>query len=257
MKITNHVPSTACWVDLGTSDVKGAKRFYAEVFGWDAHEVPGGEGYTMFHLGDDRVAAVAPHMSEGQPNLWTIYFATEDAAATTAKVEAAGGKVMVPPMDVFDAGRMAVYFDPEGTGFAVWEPKNMIGAEVLGEPGSLSWVELMTRDPEDAKRFYGAVLDWTGETSDIGGAAYTLWRVAGHDRGVSGMMEMAGDMWPADLPSHWMPYFEVADCDATAARVTASGGRVGVPPTTIPPGRFAICGDPQGAFFSIIASTPM
>ena len=70
-------------------------------------------------------------------------------------------------------------------------------------------------------------------------------------------MEMAGDMWPADLPSHWMPYFEVADCDATAARVTASGGSVGVPPTTIPPGRFAVCGDPQGAFFSIIASTPM
>jgi predicted enzyme related to lactoylglutathione lyase len=196
-------------------------------------------------------------MSEGQPNLWTIYFATEDAGATTARVEAAGGKVMVAPTAVSDAGTMAVYFDPEGTGFAAWQPQNMIGAEVLDDPGSLSWVELMTRDAEGARRFYGAVFGWTSETSEVGGSPYTLCQAAGSERAVGGMMDMVGDIWPADLPSHWMPYFEVVDCDATAARVAASGGRVGVPPTTIPPGRFAVCGDPQGAFFSIIASTPM
>jgi predicted enzyme related to lactoylglutathione lyase len=259
MKITKHVPGTACWVDLGTSDVEGAKRFYADVFGWQAREVDQADagGYSIFYLGDDRVAAVAPHMTAGQPTVWTVYFATDDNEATMAAVEAAGGKVMFAPLDIYTEGRMALYFDHEGTVFAAWQPRDMPGSDIVGEPGSLTWVELMTRDADGAKRFYGSVFGWTGETSEIGGAPYTLWQVAGADRAVGGMMEMVGEVWPAELPSHWMPYFEVADCDATAALVKAGGGTVGVEPTTIPPGRFAVCSDPQGAFFSILASTPM
>ena len=56
-----------------------------------------------------------------------------------------------------------------------------------------------------------------------------------------------------ELPSHWMIYFSVADCDAAAAKATELGGSVKVPPTDIPPvGRFSVIQDPQGAVFSII-----
>jgi uncharacterized protein len=61
-----------------------------------------------------------------------------------------------------------------------------------------------------------------------------------------------GDMWPAELPNHWMVYFAVTDTDAVAARCTELGGQVPVPPTDIPVGRFAVLNDPQGGHFSII-----
>jgi hypothetical protein len=53
-----------------------------------------------------------------------------------------------------------------------------------------------------------------------------------------------------------MPYFQVADCDAVAAKAQTLGGRVFVPPTDIPDvGRFAMLADPQGAMFSVIKIT--
>ena len=67
----------------------------------------------------------------------------------------------------------------------------------------------------------------------------------------AGMMPMTPQM--GDAPPYWMPYFAVADCDATAAKATQLGGSSCVPPTDIPNvGRFAVLGDPQGAVFAIV-----
>ena len=104
--------------------------------------------------------------------------------------------------------------------------------------------------------FYGDVLGWTAEPLEGGEVEYYQWQRGGTT--VAGMMPMVGDMWPADLPNHWMVYFAVDDTDASAARCAELGGVVSVPPTDIPVGRFAVLNDPQGAVFSIIrlADTP-
>ena len=73
------------------------------------------------------------------------------------------------------------------------------------------------------------------------------------DRG--GMLEM-DESW-GDMPSHFMVYFRVDDCDASAAKAAELGGEICVPPTNIPPGRFSVLMDPLGATFSIISMTPM
>jgi predicted enzyme related to lactoylglutathione lyase len=66
-----------------------------------------------------------------------------------------------------------------------------------------------------------------------------------------GMMAMPSQM-PASVPSYWMPYFQVADCDATAARAGELGAKFMVGPQDIPStGRFAILEDPQGAVFAV------
>ena len=68
----------------------------------------------------------------------------------------------------------------------------------------------------------------------------------------AGMMQMT-DEWPADLPSHWMIYFVVSDCAASAETAESHGGQVLVPPTPAGDvGTFAVIQDPQGAAFSII-----
>jgi predicted enzyme related to lactoylglutathione lyase len=254
--MTTYAPGLPSWVDLGSPEPAAAARFYCELFGWTSRvaEEPEAGGYTTFLRDGKAVAAVGPLMSEGQPTVWMSYFATDDADAAARRVEEAGGKLISAPFDVMGYGRMAVFSDRSGAVFAVWQAGSMPGAELTRAPGSLSWNELMTRDPAGCKEFYPAVLGWQPRDLEYEAMTYTLWEVG--DRAAAGMVPMEGDMWPADLPPHWMVYFEVADTDAIAAKATELGGVVSVPPTDTVAGRFAMFADPHGAAFSVIRSNP-
>lgn len=252
--VDTYAPGTPSWVDLGSPDIDASVAFYGGLFGWtatDAEPVDETGGYRMFLLRDRFVAGIGPQQAPGMP-YWTTYIAVADADATAAKVADAGGAVVVPPMEVMTAGRMAVFADPEGTMFSIWQAGQHHGAQVVNEPGSLTWNELTCRQPDQAVAFYGAVFGWKANDVDTGGSPYTEWQLDG--KPIGGMMVMAGPEWPGPdvLPSHWMVYFAVADTDATAARCTELGGQVPVPPTDIPPGRFAVLNDPHGAHFSVI-----
>ncbi len=75
-----------------------------------------------------------PLMQEGQPPVWSSYVTVDDADATAAKVREAGGTVIAEPMDVMDLGRMAIFMDPTGAAFGIWQPATMKGAELVNEP---------------------------------------------------------------------------------------------------------------------------
>jgi uncharacterized protein len=254
--MTMYAPGMPVWVELSTTDVAAATRFYCDLFGWTSRvaEEPEAGGYTTFLQDGKAVAAVGGVMSEDQPTAWLSYFGTADADAATGKVEQAGGKVLNGPFDVMGYGRMSVLADPTGAVFAVWQAGTMAGLELKGEPGSLSWNELMSRDPAGCKEFYPAVLGWQPRDLTYEETTYTLFEVDG--QAAAGMMAMEGDMWPAELPPHWMVYLEVADTDAAAAKATELGGTVAVPPTDTVAGRFAVISDPQGGTFSVIKSNP-
>lgn len=248
-------PGVPNWVDLGTPDLEGAKRFYAELLGWVPNVSPDPQygGYTIFTKDGRSVAGAGTLFTPEQPPAWSTYVATDDAEEVARRVDAHGGKVLMAPFDVPEQGRMGVFTDPAGAPFGVWQGDAMSGAELFNEPGSLTWNELTTRDPDGAKAFYGAVFGWTPDDTPFGPVTYTTWRLG--DRPIGGMMPMVGDDWPADLPAHWMAYFAVADTDATAAHAVELGGTISVPATNIPQGRFAVLTDPQGATFSVIAMT--
>jgi predicted enzyme related to lactoylglutathione lyase len=153
-------------------------------------------------------------------------------------------------MDVMDAGRMAVFADPLGAVFSVWQANAHIGAYIVNEPNSYSWSELVTTDVTKAKDFYGAVFGWDSETHGEGGpGAYTEWKVSG--RSVGGMMQKP-PMMPAEIPPFWGVYFSVEDANDAVARVTELGGSLVMGPATVEPGRFAVVQDPQGTTFNII-----
>jgi predicted enzyme related to lactoylglutathione lyase len=244
------------WIDLATTDLVAARDFYSRLFGWTTQirQEPEAEGYTLFLKDGKQVAGVGPTMGGDQPPAWTMYIATDDAQAVAAKVEGANGKVVVPPMDVLDSGRIAVFMDTTGATFGVWQAGQNPGGEVFNEPGTYTWSELTTWEPETGKEFYRHVFGWQGTDRKVGQTAYTTFRLNGAP--AAGLMPMVGEMWPADLPSHWMNYVAVADTDATAAKVSELGGTVSVAPTDIAPGRFAIISDPQGAVLSIITINP-
>jgi predicted enzyme related to lactoylglutathione lyase len=112
--------------------------------------------------------------------------------------------------------------------------------------------ELATTDAATCAKFYAQLFGWTTETVPVGPMAYT--RFLGDGESVAGMLQMTAE-WAGVRP-HWMPYVAVADADECARRVWELGGKVCVPPTDIPTGRFAVVEDPTGAVFSVIKLKP-
>ncbi len=251
--MTVSTPGSPTWVDLGTADLEDANRFYSELFGWTA-DVSGDEfgGYTTFLLNGQPVAGAGPLYGEGQPTAWSTYIGTDNADAVADRVVAAGGKVLVPPFDVMDQGRMAAFLDRTGAPFSVWQPGSMRGAALFDVPGALTWNELNTRDLDGSMAFYNAVFGWTFRNSAMDGLPYVVAKVA--DTPVCGLQPMIGDEWPDDMSPHWMVYFAVHDCDISAQHALALGGAVLQPPTSLPIGRYAVLADPQGGMFAVLAS---
>ena len=250
----DYAPGTPSWVDLSSPDVDASAAFYGAVMGWEASEAapPESGGYRRFQHGGKDVAGLMAKSDAQQPTAWATYVSVADAAQTAARVQEAGGAVLVPPMDVTDLGRMAVFADPTGAVFGVWQPGTFSGAELVNEPGSLCWNELLTRNADAGKAFYGAVFGWQAGGPGFTGApeSYTVWELDG--RGVGGMMQMSEPFFPAAVPPHWNVCFAVADCDGTVARARELGATVIAEPTDLPIGRFAGLVDPQGAAFSVM-----
>jgi hypothetical protein len=253
---TSHAPGTFSWPELSTSDQKGANAFYSGLFGWEINDQPMGPGdvYTMYQMRGKPIGAAATQRAEekqmGVPPHWNSYVTVKSADESAKKAESLGGKIFAPPFDVMDVGRMAVIQDPTGAVFQIWEPKKHIGAMILNEPGTLCWTELTTTDTKAAEAFYTGLFGWTPKHSAAGAPMeYTEFSVGGVPS--IGMMPKPEQM-PAHIPSYWMPYFQVASCDAGTAKAKELGGKVMVGPQDIPgTGRFTIASDPQGAVFAL------
>ena len=78
---------------------------------------------------------------EANPRLNLGALSEEDADKTAELIKSKGGMVFMDPFDVLDAGRMAIAADPGGAPFGLWQAKQHTGAELVNEPGSLSWNE--------------------------------------------------------------------------------------------------------------------
>lgn len=255
MEADQYPPGTPCWVDVASPDLDASVAFYRALFGWDAAavELDGGD-YRVFELGGKTVGGIRSVDDADALPLWRAYVSVDDASATANAVRDAGGRVVVEPYDVRDQGRLALCADGAGATFGVWQAGANPGAQLCIEPGTFCWIELACRDVDAAKAFYGAVFGWNGTTTPLEGTSYTEFDAGGSS--VAGMILMS-ELWPPDMPAHWMVYFAVDDCDVVADHAHRLGGRVAVPPTDIEPGRFAVVNDPQSNTFSIIAMRPV
>jgi predicted enzyme related to lactoylglutathione lyase len=257
-EVTAYPNGVFCWVDLATTDAAGAKAFYGQLFGWEAGDspLPGGGAYTTFRLGGHRVAGMGELQPEqraaGVPASWSSYVKHDDADAVAERITAAGGTVIMPPMDVMEEGRMLVAQDPTGAVFGVWQPGRHTGAELVNAPNALVWNELQIRghDVESAIQFYNRVFGWSDLRREEG---YVGLAVDG--RRQAGILPL--DESRANIPSNWTVYFLVEDVADTTRRAAALGADIHVPKTDLDErSSFAVIRDPQGAYFNVVHWPP-
>ncbi|MFI1168967.1 VOC family protein [Streptomyces sp. NPDC020801] len=260
MLTTRFVNGAPNWIDVGTSDIGGARSFYGGLFGWTFQSAgPEAGGYGFFQLDGRTVAGGMQTTAEQGPPSWTVYFQSADAEATAKAAEQAHGNVLVRPMDVMGQGHMAVLADEAGVPFGIWQPGQTKGVDTAGEPGSLCWVELYTPDIAAAAAFYNKVLGLETSAVPFPGGTYTCVNPAegGEDAMFGGIVPLADDPVEARTGAYWLPYFEVTDVDAVVARAGELGGSVRRAAVDIPGvGRIARLADPYGARFAVIRSAP-
>jgi len=243
---------TPCWVDLGTDDLARAKTFYGTIFGWETIDgPPESGGYVMCEVGGRPVAGMGPKMGPPEmPTVWTTYLATQDADATAAKITAAGGRILAPPFDVMDVGRMSVAVDPGGAAFGIWQSGTHTGMRLANSPGAVCWNENMSRDFDANKTFYQAAFGYEYDDMSNADLSYATFKTTGNPLGGIGDL---GTIAPPETPAHWMTYFAVSDTDEALAAVTKLGGNVMRPAWDTPYGRMAIVSDDQGAVFALMS----
>jgi predicted enzyme related to lactoylglutathione lyase len=238
---------------VSTTDQPAAKEFYSGLFGWEAEDMPVGDGmtYSMMRAGGRDVAAIARQPQQqseaGVPPMWQSYVSVESADDAAARAGELGATVHMPAFDVLEAGRMAVIQDPQGAFFMVWEPRRHFGAALVNAHGAMTWNELATTDLDAASAFYGDLFGWSTEESEGGPGRYLMLENGGTRNG--GIREVM----PAGTPPHWVVYFGSDDVDASLAKVEELGGTKVMDPFDISVGRIGVAQDPQGAYFSIFS----
>jgi len=229
------------WHDHISGDPAAASGFYGELLGWEI-EVwkPGEMDYPMIKVEEQTHGGFGPAQG-GAPPHWLAHVVVDDVDAAVGRVEAAGGSIVAPAMEIPEVGRMAVIADPQGAVLSLFAP----AGDPPASEGVFVWDELLTTDVESAKRFYGEVVGWESRDMQMGsGTIYTMLSSGGTDR--AGAMTVPPQA--EGTPPNWMTYLGTDDVDATAEKARSLGATIMMEPFDVPTvGRLAILADPAGA----------
>ena len=114
----NH---TVTWFEIGAPDVDAAKAFYGQLFGWSF----AADGtYTLITAQGAAGPSGGIFNTGGNIPPYAVFVVqVADVAATAARTEELGGKVVVAPMKLEDGMVVAYLTDPNGSMFALFSPK--------------------------------------------------------------------------------------------------------------------------------------
>lgn len=254
------------WYELMTPDVDAAKAFYSGLLGWTFEvQEASGMNYQVAMAAGDGIGGflqISKEMADqGSRPLWAGYVMVDDVDATISQIEADGGDVFMPPFDIPGVGRIGFVADPQGAPFYVMKPRPPEGTHAGSSQafsayqpaeGHCAWNELVSADPDAAKKWYGKLFGFVKDGGmDMGPehGEYEFLRNGGQDFAFGAVMRK-----PAGMPSSiWVYYFRVGNIDEAVTYIRDKGGQVTNGPMEIPGGDYVLNAiDPQGAMFAII-----
>lgn len=101
---------------INADDVPRAKAFYERALGWTFTPWGPPDYYQTRSSGDGHVGALQGRREVGGTRMpgMELTFGVEDIHATIAAIEAAGGKVLMPPYRIEGVGELIFFQDTEG-----------------------------------------------------------------------------------------------------------------------------------------------
>ena len=245
-------PGKFIWVDLVTSDVESAKQFYGKLFGWQFEGEPGKTTpFTLIRQGGTPIGGIVYRENPGsshQEARWLSYISVPDVDTAAETATENGGEVFIAPFDLSERGRMAIILDPQKVPLGLLKARGGDPADQEVTPYRWMWRELWTTDTASAIRFYGKLAGYTPEsvTSSLQREPYTVLTIGGRAR--AGM----GQITRTKVEPLWLPYVNVADPQAIAAKTVTLGGAVLIAPdSTIRDGTVGVIADPTGGILAI------
>ncbi|MCE7083014.1 VOC family protein [Streptomyces sp. ST2-7A] len=162
-----------CWMDLKTRDTTGTARFFSGVLGWrfavDEEDWRKAvkisvDGYPIGGVSDLANPVYPPET----PAHIAYYLAVEDVDRRIEAATANGARLVLPPFDAGDQGRVAVLIDPVGASIALWQPYDFAGWEFPpGMAGTPHRMVLACAEPARARRFYRGTLGVPPDHADF------------------------------------------------------------------------------------------
>jgi predicted enzyme related to lactoylglutathione lyase len=271
LKRDGYPAGVPCWIDVLQPDVDATMAFYGELFDWDFEvRTPAGAPTAYAYARKDGllVAGVGGPPAGDEPSGWTTYVWVDSADDTAATVLADGGQVLVAPMDIPRAGRVAVCIDPSGAVFGLWQAAENRGAELVNAPGTWNFSDLTPANSSEAEKFYGAVFGWECDPFELSaGDKASIWRVPGYgDFLAERDPELRERQAAAQAPNGFADAVAILNPEATGAgagrwnvtfaRALSLGASTVTPLFDTMYTRMGTVADPQGAILTVSEYRP-
>lgn len=229
-------PGQFVWGDLISQDVAASKAFYGPLFGWTFSD--DGRYTTVFNRGVP-IAGVVAARDPDRGTEWIANLSVADVDRASSAFDQHGGQVESGPIDAPDRGRIALVSDADGAALLLVRATGGDPPDAHPVIGGWLWWELWTHDVDAAIDLLVDVADYQRETVELRDNPY---RVLGDEKvRRAGIVEA-----PPEVRPTWLPYFRVADAQATVDRAVALGARL-----VEQDDRAAILVDPNRAEFAI------
>lgn len=247
-------------MESGSLDIESSNRFYEGLFGWevDSRLLSGGSSYTRFLMRGRPVAGIYGVGADEDvvpiPSQWLSYVSVENAVATLEKAVELGATPFGDVVEVPGVVTVAEFVDRDGAICGLWQPGTHIGTNYLGEPGALTWNDLLTSDPASAVSFYCDLFGWRLETAKLPSGTFHFFR--NEDTLLAGA-SITSAATSAVSPS-WRAHIGVGDLNAAMAKITNLGGLAEVEAIRVPGlGRRAAVKDSTGVSLMLIETAPL
>lgn len=231
------------WHDLLTDDVKAARKFYADVFGWTFKT---NRAYTQIFNQKELIGGMMEITSAADQKTKAVWLPTMSVMNVDKSIqylESKKGKVLKGPINMKERGRGALVSDPQGAQFVLLHAKNGDPKDVIPQVGDWLWNELWTSTPKQSYLFYRHIGGYDSYETREG---YRILKQKGKWR--AGLRDVSKE----DLKARWVPTIRVANLAETLTKVKASDGEILVgPDKDLVNGNVALIADNTGALMII------
>ncbi len=119
--MANPKPGSFVHIEIASANPELTKKFFEEVFEWEFEGIPEMQYHTYAAPSPPHGGLMSP-MEGQQPGILN-YILSTDLESDLRKIEAHGGRVLQPKMEIPDVGWFGVFQEPSGITLAVFQPK--------------------------------------------------------------------------------------------------------------------------------------